>query len=112
MKRLHEFGPFWVDPDRSLLLRGAEPVALTAKAFETLMVLIQHRPETVSKDELLKTVWPDTFVEEANLTQHVSMLRKALGERPQDRRYIVTVPGRGCRFVASESAGILGGNAE
>jgi len=100
MKRLHEFGPFRVDPDRSLLLRGTEPVALTAKAFETLMVLIQHRQETVSKDELLKTVWPDTFVEEANLTQHVSMLRKALGETPQDRRYIVTVPGRGYRFVA------------
>src|SRR5882672_9449911 len=101
MTGLHEFGPFRVDPDRSLLLRGDEPVALTAKAFDTLWVLIQHRQETVSKDDLLKTVWPDTFVEEANLTQHISMLRKALGETPQDRRYIMTVPGRGYRFVAT-----------
>ena len=100
MKVLYEFGPFRVDPDRSLLLRGEESVALTPKAFETLLVLVQRRQETVSKDTLLKTVWPDTFVEEANLTQHVSMLRKALGETPQDRRYIMTVPGRGYRFVA------------
>ena len=100
-KHLYEFGSFRVDPDRSVLLRGSDPVPLTAKAFETLLVLIRHNQETVSKDDLLKTVWPDTFVEEANLTQHISMLRKALGETPQDRRYILTVPGRGYRFVAS-----------
>jgi eukaryotic-like serine/threonine-protein kinase len=100
MKCLYEFGPFRVDAERCVLLREDEPVPLTPKVFETLLVLIQNREQTVSKDLLLKTVWPDTFVEEANLTQHISMLRKALGETPQDRRYIVTVPGRGYRFVA------------
>jgi TolB-like protein/DNA-binding winged helix-turn-helix (wHTH) protein/Flp pilus assembly protein TadD len=81
-------------------LRDNEPVPLTGKCFETLLVLIEHSSETVSKDVLMKTVWPDTFVEESNLTQHISMLRKALGESPQDRLYIVTVPGQGYRFVA------------
>lgn len=94
----YEFGPFRVDPRRQLLLRNGQPVPLTSKAFETLLVLIQHSEEMVSKDELMKFLWPDTFVEESNLTQHVSMLRKALGESPQDRRYIVTMPGKGYRF--------------
>ncbi len=97
---MYKFGPFRVDADRGLLLRGDEPVPLTTKCFETLLVLIQHREETVSKDVLMKAVWPDTFVEESNLTQHISMLRKALGESPQDRLYVVTVPGQGYRFVA------------
>src|SRR6266849_7572085 len=95
----YEFGPFRVDPGRQLLLRGGEPVPLTSKAFETLLVLIQHCEQMVSKDELMKQLWPDTFVEESNLTQHISMLRKALGESPQDHRYIVTMPGRGYRFA-------------
>jgi DNA-binding winged helix-turn-helix (wHTH) protein/tetratricopeptide (TPR) repeat protein len=97
---LYEFDKFRVNADRGVLLRGDQPIALTAKAFEILLVLIRHQNETVSKDALLKAVWPDTFVEEANLTQHISMLRKALGEAPQDRRYIATMPGRGYRFVA------------
>jgi DNA-binding winged helix-turn-helix (wHTH) protein len=97
---LYGFGPFRVDAGRGVLLRGDEPVPLTGKCFGTLLVLIQHSEETVSKDVLMKTVWPDTFVEESNLTQHISMLRKALGESPQDRLYIVTVPGQGYRFVA------------
>jgi DNA-binding winged helix-turn-helix (wHTH) protein/tetratricopeptide (TPR) repeat protein len=100
VNHLYEFDKFRVNADRGVLLRGDDSVPLTAKAFEILLVLIRHRNETVSKDALLKTVWPDTFVEEANLTQHISMLRKALGEARQDRRYIATVPGRGYRFVA------------
>jgi TolB-like protein/DNA-binding winged helix-turn-helix (wHTH) protein/Flp pilus assembly protein TadD len=95
----YEFGPFRVDVARQLLLRDGQPVPLTAKAFETLLVLVKHGEEMVSKDELMKQLWPDTFVEESNLTQHVSMLRKALGESPQDHRYIVTMPGRGYRFA-------------
>lgn len=83
-----------------MLLRDEEPVTLTAKTFELLLALIRHRHETALKEVLLGEVWPGTFVEEANLTQHISMLRRALGEAPQDRRYIVTVPGRGYRFVA------------
>jgi DNA-binding winged helix-turn-helix (wHTH) protein/tetratricopeptide (TPR) repeat protein len=95
----YEFGPFRADAGRQLLLRDGEPVPLTSKAFETLLVLVQHSEQMVSKDELMKQLWPDTFVEESNLTQHISMLRKALGESPQDHRYIVTMPGRGYRFA-------------
>ena len=101
MKPAYEFGPFRLDSERGLLLRNDQPVPLTQKSFEILLVLIENREDTVSKDVLLKRVWPDTFVDEANLTQHISVLRKALGETPQDRRFIVTVPGRGYRFVAA-----------
>jgi len=97
--RFYEFGPFRVDAGRQLLLRDGQPVPLTSKAFETLLVLIQHSEQMVSKDELMKQLWPDTFVEESNLTQHISVLRKALGESPQDHRYIVTMPGRGYRLA-------------
>ncbi len=100
-KNLYAFGPFTLDIDRGSLFRDGEMVPLTQKAFETLRVLVEKSPETVSKEELLQTVWPGTFVEDANLTQHVSTLRKALGETPQERRYIATVPGVGYRFVAS-----------
>jgi DNA-binding winged helix-turn-helix (wHTH) protein/tetratricopeptide (TPR) repeat protein len=97
---LYEFDPFRVDVVRGVLLRQGEPVTLTAKTFDLLLVLIRHRHETVLKDDILKEVWPGTFVEESNLTQHISMLRKALGEAPQERRFIATVPARGYRFVA------------
>src|ERR1700686_2590272 len=97
--RFYEFGPFRIDTARQLLLRDGQPVPLTSKAFETLLALVQRGEQLVSKDELMKLLWPDTFVEESNLTQHISMLRKALGESPQDHRYIVTMPGRGYRFA-------------
>jgi len=99
-KVLYEFGPFRVDPEKQVLLREDQQVAVTPKAFETLLVLVRHSREDVSKDELMKAVWPDAFVEEANLSQNIFMLRKALGETPEDRRYIVTLPGRGYRFAA------------
>ena len=98
-KQLYEFGPFRVDPERQLLLRDDETVPLAPKAFQVLLVLISRRKEVVTKDELLKTVWPDTFVEEANLSRNIFLLRKALGEGPHDHQYIVTVPGRGYRFA-------------
>jgi eukaryotic-like serine/threonine-protein kinase len=98
-KELYEFGPFRVDPERETLLREGEPVALTPKTFQILLVLIRHNEEVVTKDDLMKAVWPDTFVEEANLSRNISMLRKALGETAQDHRYIVTVPGQGYRLV-------------
>ena len=98
-KHFYEFGPYRIDPDKCLLLRGEEQVAMTSKAFETLLSLMQNSKQVVSKDELMKRLWPDTFVEEANLTQHVSMVRKALGESAQQHRYIVTLPGRGYRFA-------------
>jgi len=97
--RLYEFGPYRIDPSRNLLLRGSEPIPLTSKAFETLLTLVEHSDHDVSKEELMRTLWPDTFVEEANLVQHISMVRRALGETPHDRRYIITLPGRGYRFA-------------
>jgi DNA-binding winged helix-turn-helix (wHTH) protein/tetratricopeptide (TPR) repeat protein len=102
-RRIYQFGEFRVDPVRRRLLRGGEPVAVTSKCFSLLVVLLERQGEVVEKDELIKEVWPDTYVTEANLTQNVSSLRKALGERAGDRRYIVTIPGRGYSFVAEVS---------
>jgi DNA-binding winged helix-turn-helix (wHTH) protein/tetratricopeptide (TPR) repeat protein len=99
-KVFYEFGPFRVDPDKQVLLRENQPVAVTPKAFETLLVLVRHSREVVSKDELMKALWPDAFVEESNLSQNIFTLRKALGDTPEDRRYIVTHPGKGYSFVA------------
>ncbi|HYU33850.1 MAG TPA: tetratricopeptide repeat protein, partial [Thermoanaerobaculia bacterium] len=99
-RRLYEFGEFRVDPVRRRLLRDGEPVAVTSKAFSLLVILLERRGQVVDKEELFRLVWPDTYVTEANLTQNVSSLRKALGERAGDRRYIVTVPGRGYCFAA------------
>jgi DNA-binding winged helix-turn-helix (wHTH) protein/TolB-like protein len=97
---LYEFGEFRLDRVKRLLLRDGEVVALPPKAFETLLTLIENRDRVVEKSELMDSIWPDSFVEEANLTQNVSILRKALGERAGEHRYVVTVPGRGYRFVA------------
>ena len=99
-KVLYEFGPFRVDPEKQVLLREDQPVPVTPKTFETLLILVRHSREVVSKDDLMKELWPDSFVEESNLSQNIFMLRKALGETPEDRRFIVTLPGKGYRFVA------------
>jgi eukaryotic-like serine/threonine-protein kinase len=98
-KELYEFGPFRVDAEKETLLRAGEPVPLTPKTFQILLVLVRRNKELVTKDELMKAVWPDTFVEEANLSRNIFMLRKALGENPQDHQYILTVPGRGYRLA-------------
>ena len=99
IEELYEFGPFRVDPARETLLKAGVAVPLTPKTFQILLVLVRHGKEIVTKDDLMKTVWPDTFVEEANLSRNIFMLRKALGETAQDHRYIVTVPGRGYRLA-------------
>ncbi|MGA8762042.1 MAG: winged helix-turn-helix domain-containing protein [Candidatus Sulfotelmatobacter sp.] len=99
IKRFYEFGPFRLDPARELLLRDTEPIPLTSKAFQTLLVLVENSELVMSKEQLMKTLWPNTFVEESNLTKHVSMVRKALGQTAQDHGYIVTVPGVGYRFA-------------
>jgi DNA-binding winged helix-turn-helix (wHTH) protein/tetratricopeptide (TPR) repeat protein len=99
IEELYEFGPFRVDPTRETLLKEGVSVPLTPKTFQILLVLVRHGKEIVTKDDLMKTVWPDTFVEEANLSRNIFMLRKALGETAQDHRYIVTVPGRGYRLA-------------
>src|SRR5215510_6551125 len=99
--RYYEFGPFCIDAARHLLLRNGVLVPLTPKAFETLLVLVQRHGQVVEKEDLLKEIWPDTFVEEGSLARNVSMLRKALGEGPTEHQYIETVPRRGYRFVAN-----------
>ena len=99
VKHLLEFGPFRIDPEQRLLMRDQQPVPLSPKAFELLLVLAHRSGQVVLKDELMTLLWPDTFVEESNLGQHVFQLRKALGERAQESTYIVTVPGRGYRFA-------------
>jgi len=94
------FGPFALHVTTRLLLRDKDVVPLASNAFETLLALVQNVGRVMSKDELLRRVWPETIVEESNLTQTVFVLRKALGETVRDHRYIVTVPKRGYCFVA------------
>jgi DNA-binding winged helix-turn-helix (wHTH) protein/TolB-like protein/Tfp pilus assembly protein PilF len=110
-KQFFEFGPFRIDTVKRLLLCDGEPVALKSKCFETLLALVEARGQVLEKDELMRRIWPDTIVEESNLTGYISILRKALGESPQEHRYIVTVPGRGYSFVA-EVKDVLGEDAE
>ncbi|PYQ57032.1 MAG: hypothetical protein DMF53_23795, partial [Acidobacteria bacterium] len=99
-KQVYEFDGFRVDPVRRRLLKGGELVSLTPKAFSILVALLENRGQVVEKEDLIRRIWPDTYVTEANLTQNISSLRKALGERANDHRYVVTVPGRGYSFVA------------
>lgn len=99
-RRLLAFGPFVVDPVRRRMFRDGEPAPITPRAFDTLVVLMEGRGRVVEKEELMRTLWPDTIVEEINLNVQISTLRKALGEQPNDHRFIVTVPRRGFAFVA------------
>ena len=94
------FGPFSIDTRERVLERAGQPVPLTPKAFDLLAALLEEPGRLVSKDELLHRVWPDTFVEEANLAYNVFALRKALGDAAEDATYIETVPKRGYRFKA------------
>ena len=96
---MYEFGPFRLDAAKRTLLRGQTPVALTPKAFDTLLLLVQNRDRVLLKDELMRSVWPESFVEESNLSQTIFVLRKIFGETAQDQRYIVTVRGTGYRFA-------------
>lgn len=96
----YEFGPFRLDVRERSLLRGGEQVALTPRTFETLLVLVRNRDRVVEKQELMDTLWPDSDVEENNLNQSISAVRKALGERAGEQRYIKTITRLGYRFVA------------
>mgnify|MGYP003297872057 CR=1 FL=1 len=98
--KTYGFGPFVLDARRRLLLRDGDPVQLTPKALDLLVALVERRGRVVEKDELLRVVWPDQFVEEANLSVNMSALRKALGERASENQFVATVPRRGYRFVA------------
>ena len=99
-KHSYEFGPFRLDAAERMLLRNSRPIAITPKAFDTLLFLVENSGHLVEKEELLKRIWPDTFVEEATLARNVFILRKALGDAQEGPQYIETVPKRGYRFLA------------
>jgi len=114
-QRTYEFGPFVLDTLQHSLFKEGKPVALTPKTYDTLLLLVENHGRMLLKEELMKALWPDSFVEESNLTQQVSMIRRALGESASDPRYIVTVPGRGYRFtgevkISADSEDRLGTN--
>jgi len=97
------FGPFLLIPSQQLLLEGNRPLQLGSRALTILQILIERAGEIVEKKEIARLVWPNTFVEEANIRVHVSALRRALGDGQNGARYIVNVPGRGYRFTAKVS---------
>jgi eukaryotic-like serine/threonine-protein kinase len=100
-KQLYEFGPFRLDVSERLLMRDGRMAPLPPKVFDTLLVLVENSGRVVGKDELMQSLWPDTFVEESNLTQNISQLRRALGDGTAGAQYIETIPKRGYRFIAN-----------
>lgn len=98
-RQFYDFGPFALDVAERVLMRAGEPVHLTPKEFDTLLALVRGAGRVMSKEELLKEIWPDTFVGEATLAQNVFTLRRALGESEEGRPFIETVPRRGYRFA-------------
>src|SRR6266850_823261 len=100
-KHLYVFGSYRLDAEERVLLRDGQPVTLPPKDLETLFVLVERAGHIVEKDELLEKVWPGVFVEEGNLARHIFNLRQVLGDTPDGRKYIQTVPKRGYRFVAA-----------
>jgi TolB-like protein/DNA-binding winged helix-turn-helix (wHTH) protein/Tfp pilus assembly protein PilF len=98
---IYEFGPFQLDPGKRLLQRlDGTTVPLTSRVFETLLYMVEHHDAVLNKERIMEAIWPDSIVEENNLAQNISTLRHVFGERPGSHSYIVTVPGRGYRFVA------------
>lgn len=100
----YEFSDFRLDLSEKVLLRNGEPVPLTPKVFDTLEIFVRNPGRLIEKGELLEKLWPDSFVEESNLTSNVKMLRKALGDDAANPRFIETVPRRGYRFIAEVRA--------
>src|SRR5918911_3182254 len=99
-RRFYAFGAFRIDAGERVLFDERGVVPLTPKAFDTLLALVENSGHVIGKEELMRKVWPDSFVEENNLAQNISMLRKALGEDGGGQKYIETVPKRGYRFAA------------
>src|SRR5216684_6841044 len=100
VNHFYEFDQFRIDVTERLLLQDGTPLALPPKAFDILLALVRQSGHVLEKRELIETVWPDTFIEENNLTQYISALRKALGDDRHEQHYIETVARRGYRFIA------------
>jgi TolB-like protein/Tfp pilus assembly protein PilF len=101
---IFEFGEFRVEAHTRRLLHKGDAVPLTPKVFDTLLYLVENRGKVIEKDDLMRAIWPDTVVEENNLNQNISTLRRVLGENRGENRYIATVPGKGYRFLAPVEA--------
>src|SRR5262245_34990995 len=101
---LYQFESFVLDVRGRILLKDGATVRLTPRAFDTLLVLVQCASQVVDKEQLLKEVWPDVFVEEGSLSRNIYELRKSLGDDPSEPRYIETIPKRGYRFIAPVKA--------
>jgi TolB-like protein/DNA-binding winged helix-turn-helix (wHTH) protein/Flp pilus assembly protein TadD len=106
-RAIFEFGDFRLDAGQRLLMQKADGqvVPLASRAFDTLLYFVEHSGELLAKNVLLKAIWPTTVVEENNLSQSIAAIRRALGERPGEHKYVVTIPGRGFRFVAAVTTG-------
>ena len=100
VRRCYEFGPFQLNTLARLLLHEGREVPLTPKLFDTLLLLVEHCGEVVEREDFIRVVWPDTYVEEGNLSTNIYALRKALGDDRRSSPYIATVPRRGYRFTA------------
>ena len=98
-KNFYEFDSFQVDARRRLLFHEGRPVRVTPKAFEILLGLVRSGGKVISKQELMTTIWPNCFVEEGNVAQNIFLLRRVLGERKNEHKYIITIPGVGYRFA-------------
>ena len=97
---IHRFSDFTIDIEQKVLLRGGKAIPMAPKVFETLLALVENHGRIVLKEELMKRLWPDTFVEESNLTFNIQQLRKSLGDNAREPLYIETIPRRGYRFIA------------
>lgn len=104
-KRLYDFGPFRINSVQRVLSRDGEVVAMTPKQFDLLLLLVENHGRVVEKERLIEEVWPETAVEEGNLTTNIYMLRKVLGEDTNGQQYIQTLPRRGYRFVGEVVSG-------
>src|SRR4030095_7645135 len=98
---IHRFSDFTIDIEQKVLLRGGKAIPIAPKVFETLLALVENHGRIVLKEELMKRLWPDTFVEESNLTFNIQQLRKSLGDNAREPLYIETIPRRGYRFIAA-----------
>src|ERR1051325_6603558 len=98
---VYEFGPFRLNVEQRFLQRNGEPLAIESKPLEILALLIKNNGCLVTKDRLMQKIWPNTIVEDSNLTVCISKIRKLLGDHPRRHKYIATLPRRGYRFVGS-----------
>src|SRR5580765_3948215 len=105
-EKKYRFADFELDTTKRLLLKTGKPIPLNSKTLDLLETLIERRGEVVTKNELLESIWAGQFVEESNLTVQISTLRKVLGEARGENRFVVTVPGKGYKFVGELEQGV------